>query len=83
MLEGDPKESSIPGLRVSADSLAKRCHSYLKRVWMTPDLDDEALDMNMRWRSMKDKRLKCLISYQGMLARHTLCQVRNRGTFRA
>ena len=60
-------------------------HSYLKRLWMTPDLDDEALDIEYEIDgSMKDKRLKCLISYQDiMLAEHTLCQARNRGTFRA
>ena len=37
-----------------------------------PDLDDEALDIEYEIdRSMKDKRLKCLISYQGIMLADT------------
>ena len=82
VLEGRSEESLCQDYGYLADSLAKRCHSYLKRVWMT------RLTMRLGCEyeidgSMKDKRLKCLISYQGiMLAEHPLSG-EEQSTFRA
>ncbi|HZJ57199.1 MAG TPA: glycoside hydrolase family 2 TIM barrel-domain containing protein [Clostridia bacterium] len=60
-------------------------HSYLKRVWMTPDLDDSALDIEYEIEgSIRDKLLKAIIGYKGIkIAEYGLQEVRNRGIFRA
>ncbi|MFY9177630.1 MAG: sugar-binding domain-containing protein [Caldicoprobacterales bacterium] len=60
-------------------------HTYLHKVWMTPDLDHKALDIEYEIDGdMEGKNLKAVISLEGVdLAEYTVSEVRNRGAFRA
>ncbi len=59
--------------------------TYLHRVWMTPDLDAKAVDIEYEIDGdMDGKHLKAEISFGGTkLAEYTVSEVRNRGAFRA
>ena len=59
--------------------------SYLTRVWMTPDLDSKAIDIEYEIDGdMVNKALKCVISYNGLnFAEYTISELRNKGAFRA
>lgn len=60
-------------------------HTYLSRVWMTPDLDAKAVDIEYEIDGdMDGKFLKAVISFEGTeLAQYTISELRNRGAFRA
>lgn len=59
--------------------------TYLHRVWMTPDLDAKAVDIEYEIDGdMEGKNLRALISFEGVeLAQYTISDLRGRGAFRA
>lgn len=60
-------------------------HTYLHRVWMTPDVDDRAVDIEYEIDGdMEGRFLKAVISFEGTdLAKYTVSEIKNRGAFRA
>ena len=59
--------------------------TYLHRVWMTPDLDAKAVDIEYEIDgNMDGKFLKAVISFEGgQCGEYTISPPRNRGAFRA
>ncbi len=60
-------------------------HTYLHRVWMTPDLDAKAVDIEYEIDGdMEGKSLKTVISFEGVqCGQYTISPPRGRGAFRA
>ena len=59
--------------------------SYLSRVWLTPDLDNKEVQIEYEIEGdMHNKYLKTVISFEGtVFAEYTVCELRNRGAFKA
>lgn len=58
--------------------------TYLSRIWLTPDLDNSAVDIEYEIDgNMDNKYLKTVISFEGVeLAEYTVSEMTNRGKFR-